>query len=576
MAHFTHIRHRYYIWDVEPETKPIILVREDQVQALLSEINNHLNLQLSITAHQREEGLLVRFPHHPRCSPRYLGRSSTRDHYNKMVDATPADSFRIPDEPAHSLLEGAALKEFKDLMEELWDVQRAKSKVSKAKKQQEMLVKQKSMADSFKRAQRYLALRPSFQCVEFPACSSPRAINASSAPIHSFDQTVVFVCIDVEAYERAHHKITEVGVATLDTRDLNDLAPGHDGEAWRKKIRARHFRINENRHLVNSEFVDGHPDKFRFGESTLVSLREAAQQVTACFSEPFGLQALDDAEASTAPVSKGHVEEKRNIILLGHDTLSDVRYLQQLGCDLMKDDNIVDTLDTAVLYRVWRREQQATSLSKILYAFDIDGFYVHNAGNDAVFTVQAMLAICVREATLRGSSELHRIRREETAARVAAAVKEARARVEGEEANWGHTDTGGDGGAPVPLSFMDTIKSVSDSAATQYVPRHSDSRNVRGQGKIRGRGGLETRGPGTFIPSANSRTGRNQGSNVRGHTSNLGGIRDQGHNQLAVRESGRTSGFQSGRVHAQASFNSDASSAQDPSADYEVSFHHSV
>jgi hypothetical protein len=45
----------YYIWDIEETSKPFILVRESQVQALLGEINKHLKLTLRVTDQQREE-----------------------------------------------------------------------------------------------------------------------------------------------------------------------------------------------------------------------------------------------------------------------------------------------------------------------------------------------------------------------------------------------------------------------------------------------------------------------------------------------------------------------------------------
>jgi hypothetical protein len=55
---------RYYIWDVEETSKPFILVRESQVQALLGEINKHLKLTLRITDQQREEVRLHSLTYH--------------------------------------------------------------------------------------------------------------------------------------------------------------------------------------------------------------------------------------------------------------------------------------------------------------------------------------------------------------------------------------------------------------------------------------------------------------------------------------------------------------------------------
>jgi hypothetical protein len=75
----------------------------------------------------------------------------------------------------------------------------------------------------------------------------------------------VFVCVDVEANERNANQITEIGIAALDTRDLKSLVPGERGANWMTKIRARHFRINEYKHIVNTEFVSGCPERFEFG-----------------------------------------------------------------------------------------------------------------------------------------------------------------------------------------------------------------------------------------------------------------------------------------------------------------------
>lgn len=360
-------------------------MHENQFQDFLKEINDHFKLNLRITDSQREEGLVSRFPDHPECRPRYLGRSESRQQYDDMASHTPSKNFRSAGEEACGAPENGTLEQFKQLMEELWDIQKAKNKAAKARKQQERLVKQKSMVAQFKRAQRHLGLRDS----ENTGPSGPaQPIDPSRPAPYDFTQSVVFVCIDVESFEKAHHMITEVGVATLDTRDLVDVAPGKDGEAWRDIIKVRHFRIQEHRHLVNSEFVSGNPDRFDYGDSTFVSLKEAPAHVAACFRPPFGVHASNTVEDEIhAKLSQMNIDGTRNIILLGHDTLGDVRYLQQLGYDPLKEENIIEIMDTATMYRVWRREQQPTNLGRILHSFDIAGWNLHNAGNDAMFTV---------------------------------------------------------------------------------------------------------------------------------------------------------------------------------------------
>jgi hypothetical protein len=62
-----------------------------------------------------------------------------------------------------------------------------------------------------------------------------------------------------------------------------------------------------------------------------------------------------------------------------------------------------------------------------------------------------MLAICVREATIRGSAELEAMRNEEKAARLVAAQEAAIQRAKDEAEGWSDSEATGDGGAPVPL-----------------------------------------------------------------------------------------------------------------------------
>jgi hypothetical protein len=534
-------------------------VRESQVHGLLAEINTHLKLSLRITDQQREEGLVTSFPDHPRCLPRYLGRSHSREEYDNMADNAPNHMFRAAGEAAHPELLPPTLEEFKQLMDDLLEVQKAKNKATKAKKQQERLGKQKSMVDQFKRAQRYLGLRPSVKDGEL-STSSPPAIDSCLPAPYPFDESVVFVCVDVESYERAHHKITEVGVATLDTRDLSGVAPGVDGEEWRKKIKARHFRIKEHRHLRNGQFVSDFADGFLFGESTFVPLNEAAQHVAACFHAPFGAHHPNDPEGNEL-MSDVDLDEKRNIIFLGHDTLGDVRYLQQLGYDPMKVENIVEALDTAVMYRVWRREQQPTNLGRILNNFDIIGWRLHNAGNDAVYTVQAMLAICVREASIRNSPELDAMRTDEKATRAATALEEAQQKAKDDAEGWSDHEAEGDGGVPVPLgaSAGPAHTSTSIQSNSRPVPQHDAPAESRTRGDHRGRG----RGSRNYHVERDGYIEGDGGRRGRGNLRSWG--RGQMDGRSRAPERGRGQGYSRGRARGTSESNGHSRSVTEQS-----------
>ncbi|KAL1602559.1 hypothetical protein SLS60_005975 [Paraconiothyrium brasiliense] len=434
----------YYLWDIE-ESKPLILVRESQVHDLLKEINSHLKLGLKITDSQREEGVVLRFPDHPRCRPRYLGRSHNRDEYNSMTDQVPLVGVRAPGEPAPPPLDAQMLEEFKDMIEEAWEVTKNKSKASKEKSRVKRLKNLKVFTDQLKRAQRYLGLRPSAT----DGLSAPPAIPAvdvSRSVPFSYDRSVVFVCVDVESYEKDHRKITEVGIATLDTRDLIHVAPGKDGKAWRDLIQARHFRVTEFAHLVNNEYVAGCPGSFFFGQSEFVSQKDLPTSVAACFEPPFCAKPGQTPHADD--IERG---DKRNLIFLGHNTLSDVKYLQDLGFDPLVLPNLLEAQDSAILFRVWQREEQTTKLSKILERFNIDHYGLHNAGNDAMYTVQCFLAICVREASIRNSPELQQIWDARKDSKIAFEQQELSQDIENASKIWDDLETNGDGGEPVPI-----------------------------------------------------------------------------------------------------------------------------
>jgi hypothetical protein len=199
----------------------LILVRETQFQALLKEINDHLKLGLKITDSQREEGFVVRFPDHSACLPRYLGRSHSREQYDNMASNAPDSAFRAAGERAHGPPNSGTLEQFKQRMEDLWDAQKNKNKAKKAAKKIERIGRQASMVDQLKRAQRYLGLRASEPIGQTSATGAPLSVDTSSAAPFDFEQSVVFICVDVESYERAHHKITEIGIATLDRHGIS-------------------------------------------------------------------------------------------------------------------------------------------------------------------------------------------------------------------------------------------------------------------------------------------------------------------------------------------------------------------
>ncbi|KAK9252363.1 hypothetical protein V1507DRAFT_443887 [Lipomyces tetrasporus] len=172
------------------------------------------------------------------------------------------------------------------------------------------------------------------------------------------DQVMVFIAVDVEVYELNHNCVTEVGVAIL------DLSKGNTKNT---KPSGRHFRVKEYMHLKNGRFVDDASEKFEFGESEILTLKECANEVKTIF-ERYGDKA----------------------VFVGHDAANDVRYLRQVGVELPEE---LPTADTLTLWKISHGEDAPSTLGNLLIECDITSWNLHNAGNDAYYTVQVLMAM---------------------------------------------------------------------------------------------------------------------------------------------------------------------------------------
>jgi hypothetical protein len=221
--------------------------------------------------------------------PRYLGRTSNREAAETLRNNVPPAYYKPKNEPKSTVTPTEqALEAFKAKIELMNAAQKGKKTANKEKARKERLFNQSSWKDSLKRTQRYLGLREASSKQYLPknieksglpweVIDRMRAAGVTERPAQNLSFTpdilapfpqegrVVFVCVDIEAYERNNNFITEIGVATLDTDDLVDVVPGEGGANWMELIRAKHFRINEYKHLNNTEFVQGCADRFEFG-----------------------------------------------------------------------------------------------------------------------------------------------------------------------------------------------------------------------------------------------------------------------------------------------------------------------
>lgn len=91
-------------------------------------------------------------------------------------------------------------------------------------------------------------------------------------------------------------------------------------------------------------------------------------------------------------------KQYRDIIIVGHGVSSDINYLQEMGVELMAAFNFFRSIDTKDLHQAWRHLHDGRSLAYLLSDLNISFKDLHNAGNDAAYTLQAMIALAVRAA----------------------------------------------------------------------------------------------------------------------------------------------------------------------------------
>ncbi|CCU80344.1 QDE-2 interacting protein [Blumeria hordei DH14] len=445
----------FYIYGLNEETQtPLILITTRQLVHFLEKINTDLKIKLTIPSGSKG-AFEVKFENGmPR--PRYLGNAQSKDTVEKLQLNVPARDEHLTGESEILPRDNEKIKqEFKDKLVLISNPSSGQKGTRKKNNKEKTTKKKQAWNHSIKRVQRYLGIRLSrteksnAQNDTKHSDSNPNRQDSSKqraedlSSIVYFDpekpaafpteDSVVFICVDVEAWERNSKIITEIGFATLDTKDIASIAPGERGTNWMKAIRPRHFRIIENKHYVNKDFVTGCADRFEFGKSEFISLKDAPQVVSSCFKHPFSkIEEIPEDDHT-----------RRKIVLVGHDVSSDVVYLRKLGYDVFNLSNLEELIDTAEMNRYLTRQLNPQNLGAALYGLGITAWNLHNAGNDAVYTLQAMIALAIKQVTEREKKN-----------RTDAEVTQEPASIRIEDEGWSTSGNLSDGGEPQLISLI--------------------------------------------------------------------------------------------------------------------------
>ncbi|KAF4552984.1 Hypothetical protein D9617_8g049970 [Elsinoe fawcettii] len=405
----------YYFWcnEINPEA-PLILMHETAAKEFVYKIHDRFpdDQRIKFPDPAQWPGVIADFKAFPGVEPQILpGEPMDRGEFDAMKG-------RVQPFEVHP-----ATAEKKDLMEKLRAMIDStatcaiKNKKEKQAKAQAEFTK--TTGEAMQRMQAALGLR------QTPAngVADLGLLEVDKPVTLPFHQSAVIICIDVEAHETMKTVITEIGITTLDTNDLRGVPPGPLGINWRKKVRSRHLRTEEYKYHVNHQWISGCPDHFKFGESEFVPMNDLARVVGTCFRPPFSgppdttvhptkvtvFHGPTDAEVRWINPNNGQAmkhnpltqefipaaEQKRNIVFLGHDVDNDIAYLRQVGYNISNLSNIIHVADTCTLYSSLTGTKNKTRLSKILAEIDIEGWYLHNAGNDAWYTMAAAIGMAV-------------------------------------------------------------------------------------------------------------------------------------------------------------------------------------
>ncbi|KAL5357673.1 hypothetical protein BJX96DRAFT_182140 [Aspergillus floccosus] len=392
------------VWDIyyiQPPARvaprALLLVPAAQVRVFFKEINTTLRCNLTIPAEKQGMQLTFNNPNFP--SPKFLGQCTSRQTKDQLESQIPLRSTHLF---APSGMDEEYLA-YEKMLDSACSATKNK-KTSKAK-QQSRLQNQIRTVECLTRLQSYFGLRSQTaetlavdgdltwegQTYQQMAAENGKVIESAQTQLpldvtkpvpYSFWKEPIFVCVDVEANERRHSEVTEVGISMLDTKDLVGVAPGEQASQWRMHIRSRHLRVSEHRHVVNRIYLAGCPERFDFGKSEFVYERDLGAAVLAAFQPPPVLEAGSSVET----------DEPRHLVLVGHNIAMDMQYLREMGVHIDQKAagtaGFIDVVDTADVFRLLRREESHRSLAKVLHELEMTGWNLHNAGNDARYTLE--------------------------------------------------------------------------------------------------------------------------------------------------------------------------------------------
>lgn len=178
-----------------------------------------------------------------------------------------------------------------------------------------------------------------------------------------------FMAVDFEMWDQAQSVVTEVGYTILDFERL-------DADTRQPRREIQHIILGENSHKRNRYFFPKAREHFDFGRTLELPLDTVFNL----------LSALIDSLSSSAP-----------LFLIFHDPVADIQAFQRLGFppsmfavgvkDYKDHRSGVFVTDTQRLFGGYEKSRGQRNLSYCCTSLGITTGRLHNAGNDAKYTM---------------------------------------------------------------------------------------------------------------------------------------------------------------------------------------------
>lgn len=105
-----------------------------------------------------------------------------------------------------------------------------------------------------------------------------------------------------------------------------------------------------------------------------------------------------------------YIDASREVVLVGHDAPQDIQYLKSLGVHISDIPAISQILDSQKIHQAWKGDTNGRKLETVLADLSIESKNLHNAGNDAVFTLRALVGVsleALRQEKMQVNGEVY-------------------------------------------------------------------------------------------------------------------------------------------------------------------------